>query len=288
MSLLILGGTNDALRLAGNLHKKGIPIIYSLAGIVRTPSVDFNVITGGFGQYGGLNSYIKAHANALHKNERAIVGIVDATHPYANHISTKAYHAALANDLPYWQFDRPTWQQRPDDNWFEYKNWDDLLPLLKDKQSIFITTGQLDTNTLDSLKEKLLAKTSAKIVLRTAIKPGALEQRHNEKIHWIQAIGPFSLEGETALMQKYGIDVLISKNSGGDATIAKLHAARQLQIPVYLLQRPENPAKHSQDQSDKILKKTHFQTIFSDLNDCEENILQFLSKNISNNINKTK
>jgi precorrin-6x reductase len=41
------------------------------------------------------------------------------------------------------------------------------------------------------------------------------------------ATGPFTLEAELALLRDWRIDVLVAKNSGGDAVAAKL-AARQL------------------------------------------------------------
>ena len=58
---------------------------------------------------------------------------------------------------------------------------------------------------------------------------------------WIKAIGPFSYKNELALMQKYKVDALLSKNSGGESTVAKLHAARELGITVFMLNRPVLP-----------------------------------------------
>ena len=282
MSVLILGGTNDALRLAEGLHQRlrptGVEIIYSLAGLVRVPKTDYRVITGGFSQYGGLDNYIKQHD---------IIGIVDATHPYANNISDVAYAAALNHRIPYWQFDRPKWQQQSKDKWFEYQGWDELLPMLQDKQSIFITTGQLTPQTLQSLSQKL----SAKVLLRTAIKPAvskpavskptAASTTLGENIHWIQAIGPFTLEDEISLMREHAVDALVSKNSGGDATMAKLHAARQLQVPVYLLKRPLYQ-RLQDDGQDSLLdclqnNQKSNQTVFSQLSDCEEAVVQYFN-----------
>jgi precorrin-6A/cobalt-precorrin-6A reductase len=54
--------------------------------------------------------------------------------------------------------------------------------------------------------------------------------------------GPFTLEDERQLLQTYAIEVIVSKNSGGDATYAKIIAARELGIPVVLIQRPPMPA----------------------------------------------
>ena len=50
--------------------------------------------------------------------------------------------------------------------------------------------------------------------------------------------GPFSEEGELALMRTHAIDVLVSRDSGGPQTAAKLTAARRLGIPVVMVDRP--------------------------------------------------
>jgi precorrin-6A/cobalt-precorrin-6A reductase len=54
--------------------------------------------------------------------------------------------------------------------------------------------------------------------------------------------GPFALEDEIALLQSHAIDVLVSKNSGGDAAYAKIAAARALGLPVVMVRRPALPA----------------------------------------------
>ena len=79
-------------------------------------------------------------------------------------------------------------------------------------------------------------------------------------VNWIKAIGPFNLEDELALLQSNKITVMVSKNSGGDATVAKLEAARQLDIPVLMFNRPELP---SADE------------IFISTSKCEQFVLQY-------------
>ena len=54
--------------------------------------------------------------------------------------------------------------------------------------------------------------------------------------------GPFSLQQERVLLRRYGIDVLVCKASGGDATEAKLVAAREAGIPVIMVRRPPREA----------------------------------------------
>jgi precorrin-6A/cobalt-precorrin-6A reductase len=58
----------------------------------------------------------------------------------------------------------------------------------------------------------------------------------------ISARGPFPLSDERRLLTEHRIDVIVTKNSGGSATEAKLEAARALQIPVIMVQRPALPA----------------------------------------------
>ncbi len=50
--------------------------------------------------------------------------------------------------------------------------------------------------------------------------------------------GPFSLEPETALLREHAVEVLVSKNSGGPGTYAKIEAARALGLPVVMVERP--------------------------------------------------
>ncbi len=56
----------------------------------------------------------------------------------------------------------------------------------------------------------------------------------------ILARGPFTVDDEIALMREAGIDVLVTKNSGGKATAAKLAAARALGIEVIMVERPKS------------------------------------------------
>jgi precorrin-6A/cobalt-precorrin-6A reductase len=54
----------------------------------------------------------------------------------------------------------------------------------------------------------------------------------------IRGRGPFGAADEEALMRRHDIDLLISKESGGDSTYGKIEAARRLEFPVIMIRRP--------------------------------------------------
>jgi precorrin-6A/cobalt-precorrin-6A reductase len=53
--------------------------------------------------------------------------------------------------------------------------------------------------------------------------------------------GPYTVQGESALMRDHGVGLLVTKNSGGPMTAAKLQAARDLGVRVVMVARPPLP-----------------------------------------------
>lgn len=250
MRLLILGGTADGRKLAAHLHVLGITVIYSVAGLVRMPRLDCQIMSGGFTRFGGLAAFIQRNS---------ISAILDVTHPYAAIMSTKAVDAAAQCMIPCWRFHRPAWRQNKGDRWQLFDTWAPLATALSGHRSVFLTCGQINQQQVNDLA----ANTQQKIVLRTAVQP-----KHHlpPNMEWIKAIGPFTLEGEREVMHKYHIDVVVSKNSGGDSTVAKLCVARELNIPVFMLTRPKLPiVVHQFSTHDDCL--THVLSVFSSQGD---------------------
>ena len=236
MSLLLLGGTADARRLAKRLSGQGIDLVYSIAGRVRQPELDCPVVSGGFSAQGGLARFVET---------RGIDAILDVTHPYAETMSTTAVRAAKSCGIPLWRYQRPAWQPEPADDWREFANWLDLPDQLVGYRSVFFTCGQLP----DSLIERLETGGGQSQLLRTALRPAhALPQ----SMTWIEDIGPFERDAERELFQQHSIDLLVSKNSGGESTSAKLAVARELGVPVLMLRRPQLPViEHEFDRLDE-------------------------------------
>ena len=235
MKLLLLGGTADARKIAAPLIEAGIEVIYSVAGLVRKPQLDCAVISGGFSHIGGMHKYLI---------EQQISAVLDATHPYAVRISESAQQQCRQLNIPCWRFARKPWVAKHDDNWLMVDSWEDLIVQCSHYRRPFLTTGQLSQWQLDQL-----AQSSQQLLYRTAAVPAA---KLAGNIQWLKAIGPFALADELRLMEGFKADLLVCKNAGGEATYAKLQAARELQIKVLMLARPVGNAQSEATQYSSI------------------------------------
>lgn len=245
MKLLILGGTGDARLLAERLHGQGMTVVYSVAGLVRVPVLPFSVISGGFSSRGGLTAFLQ---------REAITAVLDATHAFAEHISQTAAKACSDLNLAYWRYQSQPWQPVSGDHWLSFQRWDALLAQLEHYRSVFFTVGRLPGMTAEWIQ----SHPHIQCVIRSAVAvDDPLQRLHH--VHHLQQIGPFSLQDEIDCFERYRIDSLVCKNSGGDATAAKLTAARSNHVPVLMLERPELPVA---DQ------------VFHELDDCEAFVLQ--------------
>jgi len=223
--VLILGGTREARLLAETLAPL-CPVTSSLAGRTGDPApLQGRVRIGGFGGVDGLIAYLKA--------ERP-THMIDATHPYAARMGRNAILAAAAQGIPLLRLDRPAWQRKEGDHWLEFPDLESLargLPMLG--RHALVTLGGADLATL-SLAQGM------RLTLRTIDSPPVMPDHPDCTL--LQARGPFDFGGEVALLSRLGIDILVSRNAGGNATGAKIEAARHLGLPVAMLARPERMA----------------------------------------------
>ena len=221
--VLVLGGTGEARRLAAALVERGIDVVSSLAGRVADPVLPpGEVRIGGFGGVEGLVAELQAVPTAA---------VVDATHPFAAGMTRSAAQAAAITGIPLLRLQRPGWTAVPGDDWHWVGSLEEAAAAVTGFASVFLTTGRQGLAAFAGL--------SAHCLVRSVDPPGPPLPRDATVL---LARGPFTVDGEVALMQSHDVDVVVTKDSGGSMTAAKLVAARRLGIPVVLVRRPPLPA----------------------------------------------
>ncbi|QNE17932.1 cobalt-precorrin-6A reductase [Kribbella qitaiheensis] len=224
MKVLLLGGTAEARQVAAwSAGELGVEVVSSLAGrTVEARLPEGAVRQGGFGGVAGLVDWLKA-------NEIDI--LVDATHPFAATMSEHAVEAARAAGVELLVLRRPGWREQSGDCW----SWVDsaaeaaqALPGLGERA--FLTIGR------QGLGE--FADAAVWMLARCVDPPEPVPT-------WCELLldrGPYDVQAELDLLRDRRIDVLVTKDSGGSMTEAKLEAARTLKIPVVVIRRPALPA----------------------------------------------
>ncbi len=226
MRVLILGGTGDAAELAARLATmERVEVITSLAGRTREPLVPLGDLrVGGFGGVAGLVSYLEVMQIDL---------VIDATHPFAIQISWNAVDAATKVGVPYLMLIRPPWQKVSGDRWIEVDSVTAAATVLQNQaQRVFLTVGRQELAAFAHLKEIwFLMRMIDPPTPDALVPPGML----------LCDRGPFSLNNEREILIHHNIDTIVSKNSGGHATYAKIIAARELEVKVVMVNRPVIP-----------------------------------------------
>ena len=223
--ILILGGTTEARELAAELT--ALPetrVTTSLAGRVSRPgALAGDVRIGGFGGAEGLAAWLREHH---------VDAVVDATHPFAETITANVARAGAATGLPVVVLRRPGWQPGPGDHWHPVASLAeaaDALPGLG--RRVLLTTGRLGLAAFAHLAQ-------LHFVVRSVEPP---EPPMPPDVEVLLARGPFTVADEAALLREHRIDVVVTKDSGGAATAAKLTAAREAGVPVVVVRRPPLP-----------------------------------------------
>jgi precorrin-6A/cobalt-precorrin-6A reductase len=221
--ILILGGTGEARELAAELVAAGVDVLSSLAGRVSRPRLpDGAVRIGGFGGADGLAACLR---------DEGITRLVDATHPFAGVISANAALGAASAGVPRLVLRRPEWEGDP-----SWETTADIagaaaVVLAWAGDGVFLTTGRRDL-------AAFAADDRHRFLIRTVDPPdGPVPPR----MTLILDRGPYTVEGESALLRDHEIGLLVTKNSGGPMTAAKLAAARDLDVQVLMVDRPPLP-----------------------------------------------
>jgi precorrin-6A/cobalt-precorrin-6A reductase len=220
MNILILGGTGEARELATRLVALGHRVTTSLAGRTREPILPAGELrVGKFGGVPGLVGYLRAM-----RFDR----LVDATHPYAGLISINAVAATQQTGIPLVRFMRPAWVEPEGANWRRVSDMAEAAEALPSGATVLVTTGHEGLETL-------LERDDCRLLVRLIEAPDDPLPRH---ARLMLGRPPYTLDTEEALFVREGITHLVTKNSGGPQTEAKLEAARQVGAEVIMVDRP--------------------------------------------------
>ena len=201
--------------------------VFSYAGRVdslRPQPVPVRV--GGFGGLAGLTAYLR---------EEHMTHVVDATHPFAVQISRHAVAACAEIGVPLAALTRPPWRRRQGDRWQDVRDVAEAVGMLAGMKPrrVLLATGRGNLSDF--------AYADRHFYLLRLVAPLAAPFAPAHEV--IVARGPFRFEDDLALLQAYAIDLVVSKNAGGQPARAKIDAARALDLPMLMIRRPRLPER---------------------------------------------
>lgn len=219
--ILILGGTAEALEIAGDEIAKGHDVITSLAGRTEAPVLPpGRHRIGGFGGVAGLAGFLR---------DERIDLMIDATHPFARTISENAALAAQETGIPLQTVTRSPWLPVDGDCWIAVADIAAAAALLPAGAHAFLALGRQHVDVFRS-------RTDCHFILRVVDPPA--ETSVDPRWQWVVGKPSDDPNAEKALFRAHGVTHLVCRNSGGTAGYAKLEAARMLSLPVLMIERP--------------------------------------------------
>jgi precorrin-6A/cobalt-precorrin-6A reductase len=223
--ILLLGGTAEGRELAAALTVDAVPVISSLAGRVSSPRLPpGEVRVGGFGGIVGLSDYLA---------REQICAVIDATHPFAARITANAVAACASTGTPLLVLRRPGWAPVDGDRWTTVPDLSAAARALTaygPDRVVLLTVGRQGVGAFADGRQRFYLR---------AVDPPQEPLPARSAV--ILDRGPFTVDGERQLLRRLEIDVVVTKNSGGPMTSAKLVAARDLALPVIVVDRPAPP-----------------------------------------------
>jgi precorrin-6A/cobalt-precorrin-6A reductase len=179
---------------------------------------------GGFGGTAGLAAYLR---------DEGVDVLVDATHPFAAVMRWHAAEAAASTGVPRVRVERPPWVAVEGDRWVRVPDLAGAAAAVTagGHRRVLLTTGRTEL-------APFAGCAGVHLVVRS-IEPPDPQPLPDAEV--VLDRGPFTVAGERALMVDRGIDAVVTKDSGGSATAAKLVAARSLGLPVVVVDRPPSP-----------------------------------------------
>ena len=261
MKIILLGGTKDSTNIIKHIKEN-----YD-AYILTTTTTEYGAKLA---NESGSDDTI---ARPLLKDEiikiikdNAFDILIDATHPFASHITQTSSSIADELNLPYIRFERPPTNLENVDT----KNLHYVTSF--DKAGQFIAknykTGNIlhfaGANTMKDIVKYVSTDRFYPRILKVEKSLKKCEELGIPANHLISMTGAASVEENIELIEKYSASVMITKESGDiGGVVEKINAANKTNIDVIMIKRPHI------DQ----LKK---EDIVSNIDELDEKIKLFL------------
>ncbi len=223
MSVLLLAGTTEGRHIAAAMAEKGIAGHASIAGVTEDPApLALPTRIGGFGGAEGFEAFLL---------DQGIRAVVDATHPYAARITGRTAKLCAARGTPYLHVLRDPWTEQEGDDWLHVGNVDEAVEAIPQGACVFLATGRQTLAEFAGLEGR-------RVICRVIDPPR--EPFPFDGGEYLIGRPSRHAEDEAALFSALGVDVVVTKNSGGPGR-GKLDAARSLGIAVVMIARPPMP-----------------------------------------------
>lgn len=237
MKILILGGTKDSTNIIEYI--KGRYDVY----ILTTTTTQYGAKLA---RESGSDEVI---ARPLLKDEiieiikkENIDLLIDATHPFAAHITATSVSIADELKMPYIRFERPSINlENIDTSHIHYVNsFDEAGKLIADE---FVEGNILHfagANTMEDVLKYVSVDRFYPRILKVESSIEKCEKLGVDPSHIIPMKGAASLDENLELIEKYDACAMITKESGEiGGVIEKIEAANQKNIAVIMIQRPK-------------------------------------------------
>ncbi len=241
-------GTRDGNALAGECVDEGIPVVISVATEYGAAQARRHVPQAHI-----VQGHIGATARRALLAESGALAVVDGTHPFATQISAQLTRICAELKVPYLRYERPE-QALPKD----VQSFDTMEAVaaaaIGAHKRIFLGTGVKDISTFlraDQFKQ-------CQWFARVTPNQDSVSRSVDAGIpasHLCAMQGPFSKRANEVLWADWNIDCVVTKESGEAGGLpAKIEAARALQIPVLVVNRPFFEYPNMTQESAEVLR----------------------------------
>ncbi len=254
MIILVMSGTRDGTEIITKLSKKNY--------IIATTTTNHgSQLSSAAGAQEVISQRLSKEDLLNLIKDKNIKLLIDATHPFAVEATKNALNSAKHSGIKYIRFERPSIKIKKDPLIFKTDSFEkaSILASKINKGNILHLAG------VSNLKEILTYNSPDKVYIRVLPALDSVKECLRlglKQEHIIGMQGTFSKNFNKALMQEYGVALIITKESGETGgTITKVEAALELGLKVIMVMRPHikellnQPVVHHIDELLNSLEK---------------------------------